>query len=73
MKCLDLGHTDHSTRVTTWKHLFKGDQISNHDDEDNYAPKEKQTHYIILDNILAWEKKLYDEVKVYVQLFVSVV
>nr|KAJ0226342.1 hypothetical protein LSAT_V11C100014590 [Lactuca sativa] len=59
----NLGHTDHSTRVTTWKHLFKGDQISNHDDEDNYAPKEKQTHYIILDNILAWEKKLYDEVK----------
>ncbi|CAH1442524.1 unnamed protein product [Lactuca virosa] len=55
-------HTDHSTRVTTWKHLFKGYQISNHD-EDNYAPKEKQSHYMILDNILAWEKKLYDKVK----------
>ncbi|KAL4559975.1 hypothetical protein LXL04_032123 [Taraxacum kok-saghyz] len=56
-------HCDsNSTDNSSWKHLFKGHQIGN-DEEENYAPKEEQTHYMILDNILAWEKKLYDEVK----------
>ncbi|KAI3737623.1 hypothetical protein L2E82_27632 [Cichorium intybus] len=59
------GHTDHSTRVTRvtkWNRSFKGQQIVNNE-KDDYTAKEKQTHSMILDKILAWEKKLHDEVK----------
>ncbi|KAI3512620.1 hypothetical protein L1887_19937 [Cichorium endivia] len=59
------GHTAHSTRVTRatkWNRSFKGQQIVNNE-KDDYTAKEKQTHSMILDKILAWENKLHDEVK----------
>lgn len=60
------GHIDHSARVMrviTWNRSFKG--IPNLDDgKDDYDSDEHETHATILDKLLAWEKKLYDEVKV---------
>lgn len=60
------GHIDHSARVLkviTWNRSCKGlnDQDDGKDDFDN---EELETHATILDKMLAWEKKLYDEVKV---------
>ncbi|CAL9206188.1 unnamed protein product [Musa hybrid cultivar] len=59
------GHIDHSARVMrviTWNRSFKGmaDADGGKDDFDN---DEWETHATVLDKILAWEKKLYDEVK----------
>lgn len=50
-------------RVITWNRSFKGmaDADGGKDDFDN---DEWETHATVLDKILAWEKKLYDEVKV---------
>lgn len=60
------GHIDHSARVMrviTWNRSFKG--IPNLDDgKDDFDSDEQETHATILDKLLAWEKKLYDEVKV---------
>jgi len=60
------GHIDHSARVMrviTWNRSFKG--IPNLDDgKDDFDSDEHETHATILDKLLAWEKKLYDEVKV---------
>ncbi|ESW22653.1 hypothetical protein PHAVU_005G170800 [Phaseolus vulgaris] len=59
------GHIDHSARVMrviTWNRSFKG--IPNVDDgKDDFDSDEHETHATILDKLLAWEKKLYDEVK----------
>ncbi|KAL2332383.1 hypothetical protein Fmac_019964 [Flemingia macrophylla] len=59
------GHIDHSARVMrviTWNRSFKG--IPNVDDgKDEFDSDEHETHATILDKLLAWEKKLYDEVK----------
>ncbi|XP_045801942.1 protein ALTERED PHOSPHATE STARVATION RESPONSE 1-like [Trifolium pratense] len=59
------GHIDHSARVMrviTWNRSFKG--IPNLDDgKDDFDSDEQETHATILDKLLAWEKKLYDEVK----------
>ncbi|XP_058780529.1 protein ROLLING AND ERECT LEAF 2-like [Vicia villosa] len=59
------GHIDHSARVMrviTWNRSFKG--IPNFDDgKDDFDTDEQETHATILDKLLAWEKKLYDEVK----------
>lgn len=59
------GHIDHSARVMrviTWNRSFKG--IPNLDDgKDDFDSDEHETHATILDKLLAWEKKLYDEVK----------
>lgn len=65
-----VGHIDHSARVMrviTWNRSFKGipDPDGNRDDFDN---DEGETHATVLDKILAWEKKLYDEVKVNIML-----
>lgn len=61
-----IGHIDHSARVMrviTWNRSFKG--IPNLDDgKDDFDSDEHETHATILDKLLAWEKKLYDEVKV---------
>ncbi|XP_022948532.1 nitrate regulatory gene2 protein-like isoform X1 [Cucurbita moschata] len=59
------GHIDHSARVMrviTWNRSFRG--LPNMDDgkDDSYA-EEQETHATVLDKLLAWEKKLYDEVK----------
>ncbi|KAK7294184.1 hypothetical protein RJT34_17069 [Clitoria ternatea] len=61
----NTGHIDHSARlmrVITWNHSFKG--IPNTDDaKDDCYSEEHETHATVLDKLLAWEKKLYDEVK----------
>lgn len=61
-----IGHIDHSARVMrviTWNRSFKGmpNTVEGKDDFDN---DEQETHATVLDKMLAWEKKLYDEVKV---------
>ncbi|KAL5576420.1 hypothetical protein UlMin_018119 [Ulmus minor] len=59
------GHIDHSARVMrviTWNRSFKG--MANIDDgNDDLDLEEHETHATVLDKLLAWEKKLYDEVK----------
>ncbi|KAI3803407.1 hypothetical protein L1987_31558 [Smallanthus sonchifolius] len=59
------GHIDHSARVMrviTWNRSFKG--LPEVDDkEDDFDSEENETHATVLDKMLAWEKKLYDEVK----------
>uniref|UniRef100_A0A2P2JDI8 Uncharacterized protein LOC105108845 n=1 Tax=Rhizophora mucronata TaxID=61149 RepID=A0A2P2JDI8_RHIMU len=60
-----VGHIDHSARVMrviTWNRSFRG--IPNVDDgKDDFDSEEHETHASVLDKMLAWEKKLYDEVK----------
>ncbi|XP_057968936.1 protein ROLLING AND ERECT LEAF 2-like [Malania oleifera] len=59
------GHIDHSARVMrviTWNRSFRG--LQNQDDaNDDFDSEEHETHATVLDKLLAWEKKLYDEVK----------
>ncbi|CAI0422921.1 unnamed protein product [Linum tenue] len=59
------GHIDHSARVMrviTWNRSFKG--IPNvYDGNDDFDSEEHETLATVLDKMLAWEKKLYDEVK----------
>ncbi|KAL0928560.1 hypothetical protein M5K25_000454 [Dendrobium thyrsiflorum] len=59
------GHIDHSARVMrviTWNRSFKGMPYAN-DGRDDFDNDEWETHATVLDKMLAWEKKLYDEVK----------
>ena len=50
-------------RVITWNRSFRGvpngDVVNNDPDAEEY-----ETHATVLDKLLAWEKKLYEEVKV---------
>ncbi|KAL6627903.1 hypothetical protein ACP70R_031629 [Stipagrostis hirtigluma subsp. patula] len=60
------GHIDHSKKimhVITWNRSFKN--LPDNDDlNDNFEIDERyETHAAVLDRMLAWEKKLYDEVK----------
>ncbi|CAL0335295.1 unnamed protein product [Lupinus luteus] len=59
------GHIDHSARVMqviTWNRSFRG--IPNLDDgKYDFNLEDQETHATVLDKLLAWEKKLYDEVK----------
>ncbi|KAK1398836.1 hypothetical protein POM88_008699 [Heracleum sosnowskyi] len=49
-------------RVITWNKSFR--VIPNCEGgKDNYDAEEYETHATVLDKLLAWEKKLYDEVK----------
>lgn len=60
------GHIDHSARVMrviTWNRSFHGLQSAD-DVMDDSDSEENETHAAVLDKLLAWEKKLYDEVKV---------
>lgn len=60
------GHIDHAARVMqviTWNKSFRG--VPNGDgSKDNLDGEDYETHATILDKLLAWEKKLYEEVKV---------
>ncbi|KAF5743254.1 Golgin subfamily A member 4 [Tripterygium wilfordii] len=59
------GQIDHSARVMrviTWNRSLKG--IPNSEGaRDELDSEEYETHATVLDKILAWEKKLYEEVK----------
>ncbi|XVF24998.1 hypothetical protein REPUB_Repub13aG0175800 [Reevesia pubescens] len=61
------GHIDHSARVMrviTWNRSFRGLKLDNADNvKDDFDSEENETHATVLDKMLAWEKKLYDEVK----------
>ncbi|KAL5987908.1 hypothetical protein ACLOJK_035667 [Asimina triloba] len=59
------GHIDHSARVMrviTWNRSFRGVPDGN-EDKDDFDAEQWETHATVLDKLLAWEKKLYDEVK----------
>lgn len=59
------GHIDHSARVMrviTWNRSFRMPNVD--DGKDDFDSEEHETHATVLDKLLAWEKKLYDEVKV---------
>ncbi|KAG0472046.1 hypothetical protein HPP92_016592 [Vanilla planifolia] len=59
------GHIDHSEKimkVITWNRSIKG-MCKEDDPKDVLDDKNWGTHATILDKMLAWEKKLYDEVK----------
>lgn len=43
------------------------------DGKDDFDSDEHETHATILDKLLAWEKKLYDEVKVSCSLWNSLI
>ncbi|KVH97968.1 protein of unknown function DUF630 [Cynara cardunculus var. scolymus] len=50
-------------RVITWNKSFKGPQIADDSKDDLTSKENDQTHATVLDKMLGWEKKLYDEVK----------
>ncbi|KAF9681150.1 hypothetical protein SADUNF_Sadunf06G0195600 [Salix dunnii] len=59
------GHIDHSARVMrviTWNRSFKGVPGAE-GGKDELDTEDYETHATVLDKLLAWEKKLYDEVK----------
>ncbi|KAK1436089.1 hypothetical protein QVD17_01864 [Tagetes erecta] len=59
------GHIDHAARVMrviTWNRSFKGAPNSENGN-DEYDEEKYETHATVLDKLLAWEKKLYEEVK----------
>lgn len=59
------GHIDHSARVMkiiTWNRSFSGMQNGD-DGKDDFENDASETLATVVDKILAWEKKLYDEVK----------
>lgn len=61
------GHINHSERVMrviTWNRSFRGLANNADDGVDDFDSEEHETHATVLDKMLAWEKKLYDEVKV---------
>ncbi|KAF9615553.1 hypothetical protein IFM89_024401 [Coptis chinensis] len=58
------GHIDHSARlmrVITWNRSIKGLENMNEANDDDFDAHESLAS--VLDKLLAWEKKLYDEVK----------
>lgn len=60
------GHLDYSARVmrvVTWDRSFR--ETPNTDEvKDDFDSEERETLATVLDKLLAWEKKLYSEVKV---------
>lgn len=51
-------------QVITWNKSFRG--VPNGDGmKDDFDTEEYETHATVLDKLLAWEKKLYEEVKVH--------
>ncbi|XP_073125429.1 protein ALTERED PHOSPHATE STARVATION RESPONSE 1-like [Henckelia pumila] len=60
------GHIDHAARVMqviTWNKSFKGSHSSNEGTKETVDAEDYETHATVLDKLLAWEKKLYEEVK----------
>lgn len=57
-----INHSEQVMRVITWNRSFKGPH-GLEDGNDDMQGKEKETHASVLDKLLAWENKLYDEVK----------
>ncbi|KZV42003.1 hypothetical protein F511_14317 [Dorcoceras hygrometricum] len=60
------GHIDHAARVMqviTWNKSFKGAHNSSEGAKDTVDAEDYETHATVLDKLLAWEKKLYEEVK----------
>ncbi|KAL6584683.1 hypothetical protein OROMI_003972 [Orobanche minor] len=58
----NINHSERVMRVITWNRSFRN--LPNNDDElDDFDSEEHETHATVLDKMLAWEKKLYDEVK----------
>lgn len=60
------GHIHHSATVMcviTWNPSFRG-LLNVDDSKDDFDSEKHETHATVLDKLLAWEKKLYDEVKV---------
>ncbi|KAL3610615.1 hypothetical protein D5086_001635 [Populus alba] len=61
----EMRHIDHSARVMrviTWNRSFRG--VPDLDGgKDDFDIEEHETHATVLDKMLAWEKKLFDEVK----------
>ncbi|KAG6425955.1 hypothetical protein SASPL_110166 [Salvia splendens] len=58
----NINHSERVMRVITWNRSFRG--LANADDGvDDFDLEEHETHATVLDKMLAWEKKLYDEVK----------
>ncbi|KAG6420336.1 hypothetical protein SASPL_116861 [Salvia splendens] len=59
------GHIDHAARVMqviTWNKSYKG--VSNGETAlVSFDPDDYETHATVLDKLLAWEKKLYEEIK----------
>jgi hypothetical protein len=51
-------------RVITWNRSFKGEPRAE-GGKDELDTEDYETHATVLDKLLAWEKKLYDEVKVH--------
>lgn len=49
-------------RAITWNRSFKG--LGGDEGRDDFDMDSLETHATILDKLLAWEKKLFDEVKV---------
>jgi len=54
----------------TWNRSFKGIQ-GGETVKDNFDSEEYETHATVLDKLLAWEKKLYEEVKVHFDKFLD--
>lgn len=52
-------------RVITWNRSFKAGVLNPDEGKDDFDSEENETHATVLDKMLAWEKKLYDEVKVF--------
>ncbi|EPS57365.1 hypothetical protein M569_17453, partial [Genlisea aurea] len=62
------GHIDHAQRVMqviTWNKSFRGapNGDASSRDDDKVDSEDYETHATVLDKLLAWEKKLYEEVK----------
>ena len=54
-------------RVIIWNRSFKS--VPNGEGgKDDVDSEDYETHATVLDKLLAWEKKLYDEVKVHLSL-----
>ncbi|KAE8675826.1 hypothetical protein F3Y22_tig00111641pilonHSYRG00029 [Hibiscus syriacus] len=59
------GHIDHSERVMrviTWNRSVRG-MTDGENGKGEFDSEDYETHATILEKLLAWEKKLYDEVK----------
>ncbi|CAN1238934.1 Protein ROLLING AND ERECT LEAF 2 [Linum grandiflorum] len=60
------GHIDHSARimrVITWNKAYKKVSNDGEGGRDDFDSEDYETHATVLDKLLAWGKKFFDEVK----------